>query len=801
MSATADEQHHGTLAGRLLPAGVPVPPASPTPLARLTGIRQLTFGSMDVQELFNSTSADEKSLREWLDSLKQSQPDQCDMADRSPLVSLTKDGSMMAELLQASWEARQSSMQVDAPTSGGPAVYKDMSIVSKLLQEYAAEAGCHGPLPEPSAPIQAMETPAEPPGLSFAAVAGSLPAFTVIPGESGQDPALPAKKSSQYWPPVAWPPSPFAEAAAAKQLPVGVPGRPLASSAPPPFHQLHQEQQLQGHQDLQRPGCVAAGAGPSMCSLPAFGTSGALPDQPRPRQAALQPIHLPEMNQQFGCVYRPDPMYRDRNGRSVGQEGAWGTVHSAPSLQLMMGLEKDMGPVTPPAGVVHAQRIQKREVWDTPIVGGRPMQVAGSRSNDVGAFRCTPPSSRQCLGRLHAAVGLGEADAWLPSTCTGSVLPYQVQGRRQAARPFSPLLGGRPQGHEDPLQVRIVPSNTNFTVLPASGAKMPCSGPRGLPAAFPASLVGARQPAHASTGIQHESMQQAMFGGIEGPRTVVVHHHHHHISYIQSDGTVIHAEGPVQEVVEVDGVRMPGGVSQSHTTCSGAPGFHSPDSGLSAATWAQAGPSQEVGATRLSREAFLTPRGMYSTEVLEEGWPRLDLTAQFSAAMESSKRMVATSETRPAALHGKTVRGPQASVKIVASRQRIKGKRERSIRFQVPMMPTKRVAFCGEDGPEGGPGSSDDGVVPATAVTEYSPEDLAKLSPEERKQVKAALRREKNRASAKRSLLKKEAYNTELEKQVKALERKNEWLTKRLQQCCGPRASVAPKIPLRQKSV
>eukprot|EP00884_Botryococcus_braunii_P010693 jgi/Botrbrau1/19625/Bobra.0828s0002.1 len=117
------------------------------------------------------------------------------------------------------------------------------------------------------------------------------------------------------------------------------------------------------------------------------------------------------------------------------------------------------------------------------------------------------------------------------------------------------------------------------------------------------------------------------------------------------------------------------------------------------------------------------------------------------------------------------------------------------------MMPTKRVAFCGEDGPEGGPGSSDDGVVPATAVTEYSPEDMAKLSPEERKQVKAALRREKNRASAAQSRAKKEAYTTKLEKEVKVLERKNEWLTKRLQQFCGPRAPAAPKIPLRQKSI
>jgi hypothetical protein len=83
------------------------------------------------------------------------------------------------------------------------------------------------------------------------------------------------------------------------------------------------------------------------------------------------------------------------------------------------------------------------------------------------------------------------------------------------------------------------------------------------------------------------------------------------------------------------------------------------------------------------------------------------------------------------------------------------------------MVPAKRVAFCGDDGPEGGPGSSDDAVVPATVVTEYSPEDLAKLSPEERKQVKAALRREKNRASAKRSQLRKEAYNTKLEEEVR----------------------------------
>jgi hypothetical protein len=123
-----------------------------------------------------------------------------------------------------------------------------------------------------------------------------------------------------------------------------------------------------------------------------------------------------------------------------------------------------------------------------------------------------------------------------------------------------------------------------------------------------------------------------MSGGIEGPRTVVVHHHRHQISYIQSDGTVIHAEGPVQEVVEVDGVHMPSVASQFQTWYSGAPGFQSPDSGISAATWVQQGSSQEVGTNGLSQEAFLMPRGMYSTEVQEEGWPRLDLTAHFSTA-------------------------------------------------------------------------------------------------------------------------------------------------------------------------
>eukprot|EP00884_Botryococcus_braunii_P010695 jgi/Botrbrau1/19627/Bobra.0828s0004.1 len=200
----------------------------PTPSPRLTGKRRVSSTSWD-PENFLMTSAEKEGWREWLHSLQQ--PVRCDSCVRSPLVSM--DSSKMAELLDASWDARQDSLQLGTPTSGGAAVYKESSIVSQLLHEYAAEAGCHGPLPEPSAPIQAMETPAEPLGLNFAAVAGSLPASTVHPGESRQDPALAAQKSS-FEPPVAWPPSPFAEAAAAKQLPVGVPGRALASSAPPP---------------------------------------------------------------------------------------------------------------------------------------------------------------------------------------------------------------------------------------------------------------------------------------------------------------------------------------------------------------------------------------------------------------------------------------------------------------------------------------------------------------------------------------------------------------------------------------
>jgi hypothetical protein len=47
---------HSTLPDRSRPGVVPVPPASPTPLDRSTSIHQLTFGSLDAQAVFMSTS-------------------------------------------------------------------------------------------------------------------------------------------------------------------------------------------------------------------------------------------------------------------------------------------------------------------------------------------------------------------------------------------------------------------------------------------------------------------------------------------------------------------------------------------------------------------------------------------------------------------------------------------------------------------------------------------------------------------------------------------------------------------------
>jgi hypothetical protein len=52
-------------------------------------------------KVFGHRCADKKEWREWLQKLEE--PVQCDMSDRSPLVSLTVDGSMMAALLDASW--------------------------------------------------------------------------------------------------------------------------------------------------------------------------------------------------------------------------------------------------------------------------------------------------------------------------------------------------------------------------------------------------------------------------------------------------------------------------------------------------------------------------------------------------------------------------------------------------------------------------------------------------------------------------------------------------------------------------
>jgi hypothetical protein len=48
---------------------------------------------------------------------------------------------MAQKVVGACWfrDARQDSLQLDTPTSGGPAADNQLSIVSKLLQEYAAE--------------------------------------------------------------------------------------------------------------------------------------------------------------------------------------------------------------------------------------------------------------------------------------------------------------------------------------------------------------------------------------------------------------------------------------------------------------------------------------------------------------------------------------------------------------------------------------------------------------------------------------------------------------------------------------
>lgn len=63
--------------------------------------------------------------------------------------------------------------------------------------------------------------------------------------------------------------------------------------------------------------------------------------------------------------------------------------------------------------------------------------------------------------------------------------------------------------------------------------------------------------------------------------------------------------------------------------------------------------------------------------------------------------------------------------------------------------------------------SSDEG--PAFPLPNYTPAELAKMSPEKRKEVKAAIRREKNRASAAASRAKREAYTAKLEKEVRIL--------------------------------
>jgi bZIP Maf transcription factor len=82
----------------------------------------------------------------------------------------------------------------------------------------------------------------------------------------------------------------------------------------------------------------------------------------------------------------------------------------------------------------------------------------------------------------------------------------------------------------------------------------------------------------------------------------------------------------------------------------------------------------------------------------------------------------------------------------------------------MPPVPPKRLA-CGAGDAEDTALPSGEDRIP-NILPNYTPEQLASMTPEQRREVKAALRREKNRASAAASRARREDYNAKLEREV-----------------------------------